>query len=75
MQIEEKRKKEKSQEKSKDMKKDGQGPVMVSDTLGPGVHILGTWNVFSWANSIAYHYWHLLAPACLFSIHKSKQGP
>ena len=27
-------------------KKDGPGPLMVSDTLCPAVHILGTWAVF-----------------------------
>ena len=37
--------------------KDGPGPVMVSDTLCPAVHILGTWNVYSRTKGIADYYW------------------
>ena len=35
----------------------GPGPVMVSNTLCPAVHILGIWNVYRWAKGIADHYW------------------
>ena len=38
-------------------KKDGPGPVMVSSTLCPAVHILGSQNVYSRAEGIADHYW------------------
>ena len=38
-------------------KKDGQGPVMVSSTLCPAVHILGSQNVYGRAEGIADHYW------------------
>ena len=37
--------------------KDGPGPVMVSDTLCPALHILGTKNVHSRAKGTADHYW------------------
>ena len=33
------------------------GPVMVSNTLCPAVHILGIWNIYSWAKGITDHYW------------------
>ena len=39
----------------RDVKKDGPGPVMVSDTLCPAVHILGTYNVHSRAKGTADH--------------------
>ena len=38
-------------------KKDGPGPVMVSSTLCPAVHILGSQNVCGRAEGIADHYW------------------
>ena len=38
-------------------KKDGPGPVMVSSTLCPAVHILGSQNVYDRAEGIADHYW------------------
>ena len=41
----------------KDQVNDVPGPVMVSDTLCPAVHIWGTWNVYSGAKGIAEHYW------------------
>ena len=40
-----------------DKKKDGRGPVMVSSTLYPAVHILGSQNVYGRAEGIADHYW------------------
>ena len=39
---EEEEEEEKEKEKEKGIVKDGPGPVMVSDTLCPAVHILGT---------------------------------
>ena len=37
--------------------KDGPGPVMVSNTLCPAMHILGSQNVYDRAEGIADHYW------------------
>ena len=37
--------------------KKGPGPVMVSSTLCPAAHILGSQNVYSRAEGIADHYW------------------
>ena len=45
------------------IEKDGQEPVMVSSTLRPAVHILGSQNVYSGAEGIADHYW----PCAVFS--------
>ena len=39
------------------LKKDGVGPVMVSCTLCPAVHILGSQKVYGRAEGIADHYW------------------
>ena len=36
------KKKKKKKKKKEEKRKDGPGPVMVSDTLCPAVHILGT---------------------------------
>ena len=38
-------------------KKNGPRPIMVSDTLCPALHILGTKNVHSRANGTTDHYW------------------
>ena len=54
-----------------DERKDGPGPVMVSSTLCPAVHILGSQNVYGRAEGIADHYWPW---AVFFKILKFRQG-
>ena len=41
----------------KSVKKDGPGPVMVSSSLCPAVHISGSLNMYSRAMGITDHYW------------------
>ena len=51
--------------------KDGPGLVMVSDTLCPAVHILGTQNVHSRAKGTADYHWPW---AVFFEILEFRQG-
>ena len=55
----------KIEKKKKEYKKDGPGPVMVSSTLCPAVHILGSQNVYGRAEGIADHYWPWAVFYCL----------
>ena len=48
--------KEKKMEE-RERENDGPGPVMVSSTLCPAVHILGSQNVYGRAKGFADHYW------------------
>ena len=60
-----------SNKKERTTSKDGPGTVMVSNSLCPAVHILGTKNVHIRAKGTADHYWPW---AVFFKILKFRQG-